>query len=61
MRALITGITGQDGSYLTELLLEKGAEVNAKQRDTGTTVLWVALWKGHTEIVKLLLRSGGRR
>jgi GDPmannose 4,6-dehydratase len=26
-RALITGITGQDGSYLTELLLEKGYEV----------------------------------
>ena len=25
--ALITGITGQDGSYLTELLLEKGYEV----------------------------------
>jgi hypothetical protein len=24
-RALITGITGQDGSYLTELLLENGA------------------------------------
>jgi len=23
-KALITGITGQDGSYLTELLLEKG-------------------------------------
>jgi len=23
-RALITGITGQDGSYLAELLLEKG-------------------------------------
>src|SRR5215469_4037426 len=27
MRALITGITGQDGSYLTELLLEKGYQV----------------------------------
>jgi GDPmannose 4,6-dehydratase len=27
-RALITGITGQDGSYLTELLLEKGYEVD---------------------------------
>jgi GDPmannose 4,6-dehydratase len=27
-RALITGITGQDGSYLTELLLEKGYEVH---------------------------------
>src|SRR5690348_12899583 len=26
-RALITGITGQDGSYLTELLLEKGYQV----------------------------------
>ena len=25
--ALITGITGQDGSYLAELLLEKGYEV----------------------------------
>jgi GDPmannose 4,6-dehydratase len=27
MRALITGVTGQDGFYLTELLLEKGYEV----------------------------------
>ena len=27
-KALITGITGQDGSYLTELLLEKGCEVH---------------------------------
>ena len=27
-KALITGITGQDGSYLTELLLEKGHEVH---------------------------------
>jgi len=28
MKALITGITGQDGSYLSELLLEKGYEVH---------------------------------
>ena len=27
-RALITGVTGQDGSYLAELLLEKGYEVH---------------------------------
>jgi GDP-D-mannose dehydratase len=27
-RALITGITGQDGSYLAELLLSKGYEVH---------------------------------
>jgi len=27
-KALITGITGQDGSYLAELLLSKGYEVH---------------------------------
>ena len=27
-KALITGITGQDGSYLAELLLDKGYEVH---------------------------------
>jgi GDPmannose 4,6-dehydratase len=31
-RAFITGITGQDGSYLTELLLEKGYEVHGLVR-----------------------------
>jgi GDPmannose 4,6-dehydratase len=31
-RALITGITGQDGSYLAELLLEKGYEVHGLAR-----------------------------
>lgn len=31
-RALITGITGQDGSYLTELLLRKGYEVHGMVR-----------------------------
>ena len=30
--ALITGITGQDGSYLAELLLEKGYEVHGLNR-----------------------------
>ena len=30
--ALITGITGQDGSYLAELLLEKGYQVHDKRR-----------------------------
>ena len=33
-RALITGITGQDGSYLAELLLEKGYEVYGMVRRT---------------------------
>ena len=30
--ALITGVTGQDGSYLVELLLEKGYEVHGIKR-----------------------------
>ena len=33
-KALITGITGQDGSYLTELLLDKGYEVHGIKRRT---------------------------
>ena len=32
-RALITGVTGQDGSYLAELLLAKGYEVAGVVRD----------------------------
>jgi GDPmannose 4,6-dehydratase len=36
MRAVITGITGQDGSYLTELLLGKGYEVHGIVRRSST-------------------------
>src|ERR1044071_2492449 len=36
MRALITGITGQDGSYLAELLLNKGYEVHGIVRRAST-------------------------
>jgi GDPmannose 4,6-dehydratase len=39
-RALITGITGQDGSYLAELLLEKGYEVHGLVRRASTTNYW---------------------
>lgn len=35
-RALITGITGQDGSYLSELLLKKGYEVHGIVRRSST-------------------------
>ncbi|MBO7655363.1 MAG: GDP-mannose 4,6-dehydratase [Kiritimatiellae bacterium] len=35
-KALITGVTGQDGSYLTELLLEKGYEVHGIIRRSST-------------------------
>ncbi len=39
-RALITGITGQDGSYLAELLLEKGYEVTGIVRRSSAPNLW---------------------
>src|ERR1700747_2118860 len=48
MRALITGVTGQDGSYLAELLLSKGYQVYGLVRRAskhpqvveGVKVLW---------------------
>jgi GDPmannose 4,6-dehydratase len=39
-RALITGITGQDGSYLAELLLEKGYDVVGAVRRASAPNLW---------------------
>ena len=35
-RAIVTGVTGQDGSYLAELLLEKGYEVHGMVRRSST-------------------------
>jgi GDPmannose 4,6-dehydratase len=39
-RALVTGITGQDGSYLAELLLEKGYEVIGMMRRSSAPNVW---------------------
>jgi GDPmannose 4,6-dehydratase len=39
-KALITGITGQDGSYLAELLLEKGYEVSGIVRRLSAPNVW---------------------
>jgi GDPmannose 4,6-dehydratase len=39
-RAIITGITGQDGSYLAELLLSKGYEVTGIVRRLSATNFW---------------------
>ncbi len=39
-RALITGVTGQDGSYLAELLLEKGYEVSGVIRRLSAPNVW---------------------
>ena len=39
-RAIISGITGQDGSYLAELLLDKGYEVTGMIRRSSSANLW---------------------
>src|SRR6185312_2660993 len=39
-RALITGVTGQDGAYLCKLLLEKGYEVYGAYRRTASSDFW---------------------
>lgn len=60
-RALITGITGQDGSYLAEFLLEKGYEVHGliRRASTFNTVRINHLFKDpHDESNKLHLHYG---
>lgn len=59
--ALITGITGQDGSYLTELLLEKGYEVHGiiRRASSFNTKRIDHLYKDpHLKNVKLFLHYG---
>lgn len=55
-RALITGITGQDGAYLSQLLLGKGYEVfGIVRRSSGSDVMDVKLrWLGIQNDVRLL-------
>ncbi|MBC2595611.1 GDP-mannose 4,6-dehydratase [Ruficoccus amylovorans] len=60
-RALITGITGQDGSYLAELLLNKGYEVHGiiRRSSTFNTSRIDHLYKDpHVNDVKLFLHYG---
>ncbi|MBE7217321.1 MAG: GDP-mannose 4,6-dehydratase [Caulobacteraceae bacterium] len=55
-RALITGITGQDGAYLAELLLQKGYEVFgvARRTSTGGVHDGRLKWLGVRDAVQLL-------
>lgn len=54
-KALITGITGQDGSYLTELLLEKGYEVHGIVRRVALEDPEHRLWRVRQIVDKLIL------
>lgn len=61
MKALITGITGQDGSYLAELLLSKGYEVHGliRRASTFNTGRIDHIYADpHTEGAKLFLHYG---
>ena len=52
-KALITGITGQDGSYLAELLLDKGYEVYGMVRRSSTVNFErIAHIQDHVQIVQ---------
>src|SRR5207302_956060 len=60
-RAMITGITGQDGSYLAELLLAKGYEVHGiiRRASTFNTVRIAHLYQDpHINGVRLFLHYG---
>lgn len=60
-KALITGITGQDGSYLAELLLEKGYEVHGiiRRSSSFNTGRIIHLYQDlHEENVRLKLHYG---
>ncbi len=60
-KAIITGITGQDGSYLTELLLDKGYEVHGiiRRASTFNTSRINHLYKdSHLDGVRLFLHYG---
>jgi GDPmannose 4,6-dehydratase len=56
-RALITGITGQDGSYLTELLLEKGYEVHGTVRRVALEDPQHRLWRIHHLLDRIELHA----
>ena len=55
-KALITGITGQDGSYLADLLIAKGYEVHGSGEEAtfGEEALFEMLRSGRAGIERLL-------
>jgi GDPmannose 4,6-dehydratase len=58
VKALITGISGQDGSYLTEFLLEKGYEVHGIVLKSGLENPAQSLWRLSNVLHKITLHSG---
>lgn len=57
-KALITGITGQDGSYLAELLLEKGYEVHGIVRRVALEHPQARMWRIRNVLDQIHIHSG---
>lgn len=56
-KALITGITGQDGSYLSELLLSKGYEVHGIVRRVAIEDPQARMWRIRHILDKIYIHS----
>ena len=54
-KAIITGITGQDGAYLAQLLLSKGYKVYGAYRRTSSQNFWRVDYLGIRENPNLIL------
>jgi GDPmannose 4,6-dehydratase len=57
-KALVTGATGQDGSYLCELLLSKGYEVHVMIRPVAVEVQKHRTWRINHILDKIVVHSG---
>ena len=57
-KALITGITGQDGSYLAEFLLEKGYEVHGIVRRVALEDPAHRMWRLRLILDRVILHAG---
>ncbi|MDD8016296.1 MAG: GDP-mannose 4,6-dehydratase, partial [Acidobacteriota bacterium] len=57
-KALITGITGQDGSYLSEFLLEKGYEVHGIVRRVALEHPQTRMWRSRHILDRIKIHSG---
>ena len=53
-KALVTGITGQDGAYLAKLLIEKGYEVYGLHARRASDTLWRLRYLGILDAVNLI-------
>ena len=59
-KAIITGVSGQDGAYLTKLLLDKGYHVTGTYRRTSSVNFWRMRELGVLDAASARRRTGRR-